>query len=43
MTALLMLLLKTTYIITALHDLKRSQRERLRVKVNEAKEQWIMK
>ena len=31
------------YIITALHDLKRSQRKRLKEKVKEAKEHWIMK
>ncbi len=31
------------YIITALHDLKRSQRKRLKEKVKEAKEHKIMK
>jgi hypothetical protein len=31
------------YIVTALHDLKRSQRKRLKEKVKEAKEHWIMK
>jgi hypothetical protein len=32
-----------TYLVTAIHVLKRSQREKMRAKVSHAKEKWIMK
>ncbi len=32
-----------TYLVMANHTLKRSQRETMKAKVNDAKEKWIMK
>ncbi len=32
-----------TYLVTAIHVLKRSKREKMRAKVSHAKEKWIMK